>query len=250
MWDAERRKFVGRKRINACQTSADNTEPSERGIAGQASSQRRLFPTNTRFLGLRGTKRRTTLRCKPIGPVAIARAQGYLPPSCWSKGWSGSRRAEDVLLGLTGVHSLSPMWKGTRMKEGVDYDSPRLCGPQLNQADIRFVCRYLSHDPSKKLSHEEVAELRSTGIEIVCVSERAACDPGRSRGHTRSTCKRMSAAMSCSICACTTGSGRDSAFRTATRCRAAGGLHLVCWSSTANQLRRWTRRACRELGGP
>jgi Domain of unknown function (DUF1906) len=68
--------------------------------------------------------------------------------------------------------------------EGVDYAFGRPSTAALKAAGVRFVCRYLSHSPSKNLTHSEARRLSDAGIWIVVVWEttaRRALD-GRSAG--------------------------------------------------------------------
>lgn len=58
--------------------------------------------------------------------------------------------------------------------EGVDYAFGRPSIAALKAAGIRFVCRYLSHSPSKNLTHLEANALSEAGIWIVVVWETTA----------------------------------------------------------------------------
>lgn len=58
--------------------------------------------------------------------------------------------------------------------EGIDYAFGRPSIAALKAAGVRFVCRYLSHSPSKNLTHVEANELSAAGIWIVVVWETTA----------------------------------------------------------------------------
>ena len=81
---------------------------------------------------------------------------------------------------------------------GVDYAWGRPGAAALKRAGARFVCRYLSHDPTKDLSAAEAAELAAAGIALVVVWEttaRRALD-GRGAGAVDArTAERAAAAL-------------------------------------------------------
>jgi glycoside hydrolase-like protein len=58
--------------------------------------------------------------------------------------------------------------------EGIDYAFGRPSMSALRSAGIRFVCRYLSHSPSKNLTAAEARKLTDAGIWIVVVWETTA----------------------------------------------------------------------------
>jgi hypothetical protein len=60
------------------------------------------------------------------------------------------------------------------MPEGIDYAFGRPSMAALKSAGIKFVCRYLSHSPSKNLTSAEARKLTDAGIWIVVVWETTA----------------------------------------------------------------------------
>ena len=60
------------------------------------------------------------------------------------------------------------------MPEGIDYAFGRPSITSLIVAEIKFVCRYLSHSPSKNLASTEALQLSDAGIWIVVVWETTA----------------------------------------------------------------------------
>ena len=60
------------------------------------------------------------------------------------------------------------------MPDGIDYAFGRPSIAALKAAGIRFVCRYLSHSPSKNLTADEARSLSDAGIWIVVVWETTA----------------------------------------------------------------------------
>jgi len=60
------------------------------------------------------------------------------------------------------------------MPEGIDYAFGRPSMAALKAAGIKFVCRYLSHSPSKNLTPAEARKLTDAGIWIVVVWETTA----------------------------------------------------------------------------
>jgi hypothetical protein len=60
------------------------------------------------------------------------------------------------------------------MPEGIDYAFGRPTMAALKSAGIKFVCRYLSHSPSKNLTAAEARKLTDAGIWIVVVWETTA----------------------------------------------------------------------------
>ena len=60
------------------------------------------------------------------------------------------------------------------MPEGIDYAFGRPSMAALKSAGVKFVCRYLSHSPSKNLTHAEASRLTDAGIWIVVVWETTA----------------------------------------------------------------------------
>src|SRR3954454_9683507 len=60
------------------------------------------------------------------------------------------------------------------MPEGIDYAFGRPTMAALKSAGIKFVCRYLSHSPSKNLTAAEAKKLSDAGIWIVVVWETTA----------------------------------------------------------------------------
>ena len=60
------------------------------------------------------------------------------------------------------------------MPEGIDYAFGRPTMAALKAAGIKFVCRYLSHSPSKNLTPAEARKLTDAGIWIVVVWETTA----------------------------------------------------------------------------
>ncbi|MDN3356095.1 DUF1906 domain-containing protein [Actinomadura sp. DC4] len=60
------------------------------------------------------------------------------------------------------------------MPEGLDYAFGRPSATALHDAGVKFVCRYLSHSPSKNLMRSEANALTAAGIWIVVVWETTA----------------------------------------------------------------------------
>jgi glycoside hydrolase-like protein len=60
------------------------------------------------------------------------------------------------------------------MPQGVDYAFGRPSMSALKNAGVKFVCRYLSHSPSKNLTRAEAEKLTDAGIWIVVVWETTA----------------------------------------------------------------------------
>lgn len=60
------------------------------------------------------------------------------------------------------------------MPEGIDYAFGRPAVAELRDAGVRFVCRYMSHSPSKNLTAAEARELSDAGIWVVVVWETTA----------------------------------------------------------------------------
>ncbi|MDN3352440.1 glycoside hydrolase domain-containing protein [Actinomadura sp. DC4] len=81
------------------------------------------------------------------------------------------------------------------MPEGIDYAFGRPTMAALKSAGITFVCRYLSHSPSKNLTSSEARTLTDAGIWIVVVWETTAkrALDGRAAGAADATSARAQA---------------------------------------------------------
>ncbi len=81
------------------------------------------------------------------------------------------------------------------MPDGVDYAFGRPSTAALKAAGVRFVCRYLSHSPSKNLTASEARTLSDAGLWIVVVWETTAkrALDGRAAGVADATAARAQA---------------------------------------------------------
>jgi hypothetical protein len=104
-----------------------------------------------------------------------------------------SRRA--VLGGLgaaavgtaVGIGSGRPAFAATT--RGIDYSYGRPRPSAIDAAGYTFVCRYVSHNPSKNLTRSEADALRAAGLDIVCNWENSPSEAleGRALGAANAT---------------------------------------------------------------